>query len=626
MRRLELFLGVIFYFLCTSFTCAHDQYVHQYICVEAYKLLKLTLGGDFPEMLEYLGGLGSANVAWDPYTEKRYITTGAWVEDEMDAVYGYSKDYPPVITGAPGVIGYIILRFFPKDPFVSSTHFWDADNGDNLKTDLEGTVGGLYFKFTVPNAYQKMQAYAFGREGVTVVFSRSCRIATLYDGLVPVLGLRFRYSSLGWLYKTGNIYVEKYLGIGGEWEDVGDSITIDPRSRFLKSIVYEILGRMCHLLGDMSVPAHAHRDAHGSDDDGIRMDSYEEWMKSYYTFWDAQKVYEQFGGFLNLYQSRNPLHFLMYTTQQIADHFGSNGPYEGDGNNVIGGDPLPEEIKYLNQVNLSSLGEPTTMNGPFDVVRLRNIRDKTFPQAIRAVAGLLYWFAKEAGLQFESILPLSVTISGPSVAPCATGTWYANVSGGVPGYSYQWYQMYCNNDAGAVSTISTSTTSNKVEPLRPPCEWTPVGTNSPTLQLYWCGGSGYLRVDVTDALGNSASAQYYVQGAGGGEPVPNLQDGHKIELAKPLPVEFSIRSYPNPFNPSATISYELPTDGFVRLSVFDVLGREVEVLVNEIKPAGFYDVSFDASNLPSGVYFARISVVSNEGKSFVQTIKMVLTK
>lgn len=140
-------------------------------------------------------------------------------------------------------------------------------------------------------------------------------------------------------------------------------------------------------------------------------------------------------------------------------------------------------------------------------------------------------------------------------------------------------------------------------------------------------GNGYLRVDVTDAQGSFASAQYYVQGAGGGGAHANLQgEQNEATIAKSFPVEFSIGSYPNPFNPSATIKYQLPADGVVKLSVFDVLGRQVEVLVNETKPAGFYTASFNASQLPSGIYFARLSVSSNEGKQFVQTIKMQLTK
>ena len=66
------------------------------------------------------------------------------------------------------------------------------------------------------------------------------------------------------------------------------------------------------------------------------------------------------------------------------------------------------------------------------------------------------------------------------------------------------------------------------------------------------------------------------------------------------------QNYPNPFNSSTRIDYQLPKTVLVVLKVFDVLGKEVETLVNERQNAGGYSVQFNASNLPSGVYFYRI--------------------
>ncbi len=81
------------------------------------------------------------------------------------------------------------------------------------------------------------------------------------------------------------------------------------------------------------------------------------------------------------------------------------------------------------------------------------------------------------------------------------------------------------------------------------------------------------------------------------------------------------QNYPNPFNPSTSIRYELPTSSVVRLSVFDLLGREVSVLVNERKDAGIHEVSFNGSGLASGVYLYRLNA-----NSFLQTRKLVLAK
>jgi hypothetical protein len=81
------------------------------------------------------------------------------------------------------------------------------------------------------------------------------------------------------------------------------------------------------------------------------------------------------------------------------------------------------------------------------------------------------------------------------------------------------------------------------------------------------------------------------------------------------------QNYPNPFNPSTTIKYELPKASQVILSVFDMLGRQVSVLVNERRDAGVHEVKFDGSNLASGVYFYRL-----QAGDFVQSKKLMLLK
>ncbi len=89
-----------------------------------------------------------------------------------------------------------------------------------------------------------------------------------------------------------------------------------------------------------------------------------------------------------------------------------------------------------------------------------------------------------------------------------------------------------------------------------------------------------------------------------------------------FPTEFALnQSYPNPFNPSTRIRYEIPQYSFVTLTVFDVLGNLVARAVNEEKPAGSYEITFNAENLPSGVYFYRL-----KAGSFIKTKKMVLMK
>ncbi|RMH60901.1 MAG: T9SS C-terminal target domain-containing protein [Calditrichaeota bacterium] len=81
------------------------------------------------------------------------------------------------------------------------------------------------------------------------------------------------------------------------------------------------------------------------------------------------------------------------------------------------------------------------------------------------------------------------------------------------------------------------------------------------------------------------------------------------------------QNYPNPFNPTTTIRFQLPQSGLVSLKVYDMTGKEVVVLVNEPKPAGIYQVHFDAGQLASGVYFYIL-----QAGNFQQTRKMLLLR
>jgi subtilisin-like proprotein convertase family protein len=89
-----------------------------------------------------------------------------------------------------------------------------------------------------------------------------------------------------------------------------------------------------------------------------------------------------------------------------------------------------------------------------------------------------------------------------------------------------------------------------------------------------------------------------------------------------IPNNYSLnQNYPNPFNPMTTISFDIPKADNVKLVVYDLLGREVALLVNQFRQAGTYDVQFDGSTLSSGVYFYRL-----ETGSFTETKKMLLVK
>ena len=94
------------------------------------------------------------------------------------------------------------------------------------------------------------------------------------------------------------------------------------------------------------------------------------------------------------------------------------------------------------------------------------------------------------------------------------------------------------------------------------------------------------------------------------------------ESQNSLPKGFQLfQNYPNPFNPTTNFEFRVSSFGFVSLKVFDVLGREVATLVNEMRSPGTYTARWDASSFPSGVYFCRLSA-----HDYVETKKMALLK
>ena len=120
-----------------------------------------------------------------------------------------------------------------------------------------------------------------------------------------------------------------------------------------------------------------------------------------------------------------------------------------------------------------------------------------------------------------------------------------------------------------------------------------------------------------------------------------MQDGHNksaffvkkniplIILKQRFYVNKQLRyvNYPNPFNPTTNIKFDLSQSGFAKLVIYDILGREVNTLVSENVKAGEYQISFDASNLPSGVYFYRLTVTNGQTTSiWTATKKLILVK
>jgi hypothetical protein len=120
----------------------------------------------------------------------------------------------------------------------------------------------------------------------------------------------------------------------------------------------------------------------------------------------------------------------------------------------------------------------------------------------------------------------------------------------------------------------------------------------------------------------------FEEGNNGGTGLPVFYNHQQItvpdetDAIQQLPEDFLImQNYPNPFNPSTKISFALPQQEFVTIKVFDILGRQVDILINELKSAGYYEINYNAEKLPSGTYFYEI-----RAGDFVETRKMILMK
>lgn len=131
---------------------------------------------------------------------------------------------------------------------------------------------------------------------------------------------------------------------------------------------------------------------------------------------------------------------------------------------------------------------------------------------------------------------------------------------------------------------------------------------------------GENRYKITDAVNGILINRELKEG----EEITINESPDKLILVEEniLPRTYELsQNYPNPFNPVTTIRYQLPNAGNVRLMLYDVIGREIKMLVDEYKSAGVYEVRFDASDLASGVYFYRI-----KSGTFSDLKKMILLK
>jgi hypothetical protein len=130
---------------------------------------------------------------------------------------------------------------------------------------------------------------------------------------------------------------------------------------------------------------------------------------------------------------------------------------------------------------------------------------------------------------------------------------------------------------------------------------------------YWCGFKYYDNVGLFFVM---------YDGKLGKTTVYKVKDRFTYADKPEVPTKFALyQNYPNPFNPTTTILYDLPQRARVKLVIYNILGQEVATLVNAEQEPGRYNVKFDASGLPSGIYFYRL-----EAGKFVEQKKTILIK
>ena len=126
-------------------------------------------------------------------------------------------------------------------------------------------------------------------------------------------------------------------------------------------------------------------------------------------------------------------------------------------------------------------------------------------------------------------------------------------------------------------------------------------------------------INLERQAGSGSQGTGYVFKLSGGGSV-------NAERVKPYTGITVIDAYPNPFNPSTKIKYYLPEEAFVKLKVYNLLGKEILTVVEKNQQTGFYEYTFNAGDLSSGIYFYKLSAVNFAGKETVQTRKMTLIR
>ena len=134
-------------------------------------------------------------------------------------------------------------------------------------------------------------------------------------------------------------------------------------------------------------------------------------------------------------------------------------------------------------------------------------------------------------------------------------------------------------------------------------------------------------LDKQFPLSQGAIEAHRILGDKGYDSVSVIQEQALQKTIVQTPIKYSLGNYPNPFNPTTVISYQLPNDAKVTLNVFDILGREIVTLVDGEVVTGNHTATFDGSRLSSGIYFVRLTAIPQDASTpITKTMKMLMMK
>jgi len=400
------FILVFFVTLNSAYLFSQDRYdedPHKYIVSQAWLYLqskKPEINWQGTVMKQYM------EINWDCGDDENpwllsFVTTGACREDREDPIYNYQW------------------------PWTTVSHFWNADVSDTKGLD------------NYPSAYSKARAYMYGEHRI---FERgnyrygSQNIAGFHR-IIPNL---FDFCKTGYCILLG--YRVRETGRDEFFQNpIHGNLNIDNRRR----IAFLILGRLAHLLTDMSVPVHAKGESHASGD------SYENWVDANYSYYNYTLPYHGTnnpnfgpGGIINLANKENPLRFLYFLTNQIADRF----PTDTKPENTYIRDYIynPDGIADYIEPIYASINNNHIGRNEYRADYLVNF-------SIKAVASLLYWFFINTE-QMPPPVPVITNITANMIGDPSTGfTLYKGQTGvlystvqGSP-VLYQWNYSTCNS-------------------------------------------------------------------------------------------------------------------------------------------------------------------------------------